>query len=52
MEIKVYTNANYVGSVVDIRSTIGCCTFLVGNLITWKSKKQNVVTRSSAKSKF
>ena len=29
-----YINANYVGSMVDKRSTSGYCTYLGGNLMT------------------
>ncbi|TYK14200.1 putative mitochondrial protein [Cucumis melo var. makuwa] len=28
------------------------CTFVCGNIITWRSKKQGVVARSSAKAKY
>jgi len=50
--MKVYTNADYVGLIVDRRSTTGYCIFLGGNLVTWRSKKQNVVARSSAEAEF
>ena len=50
--MKVYTDANYAGSIVDRRSTTGYCMFLGGNLVTWRSKKQNVVARSSAEAEF
>ena len=33
----------------DRRSTSSYCTFVWGNLVTWRSKKQTVVARSSAK---
>ena len=36
----------------DRRSTSGYFTFVGGNLVTWKSKKQNVVARSSAEVEF
>ena len=36
----------------DRRSTSGYFTFVGGNLVTWKSKKQNVVARSSAEAEF
>ena len=37
---------------MDRRSTIRYYTFVGGNLVTWRSKKQNVVARSSAESEF
>ena len=52
LSMKLYTDANYAESIVDRRSTTGYCMFLGGNLVTWKSKKQNVVARSSAEAKF
>ena len=50
--IEVYTDADWVGSITDRRSTSGYCTFLWGNLVTWRSKKQNVVARSSAEAEY
>ncbi|RDX82815.1 putative mitochondrial protein, partial [Mucuna pruriens] len=38
--------------VTDRTSALGYCTYVRGNLVTWRSKKQNVVTRRSAKSKY
>jgi len=52
LTLEAYTNANYAGFLVDRRSTTGYCTFLGGNLVIWRSKKQNVVARSSAKLEF
>jgi hypothetical protein len=40
--LEAYTDADYAGSVIDRRSTTGYCTFLGGNLVTWRSKKQNL----------
>ncbi|KAL6329493.1 hypothetical protein AAG906_021501 [Vitis piasezkii] len=34
------------------RSTTGYCTYVWGNLVTWRSKKQSVVARSSVKAEF
>jgi len=50
--IKVYTNADWAGSIDDRRSTLGYFTFVGGNLVTWRSKKQSVVARSSAEVEF
>lgn len=37
---------------MDRRSTIGYCTFVWGNLVTWRSKKRSAVTRSSAEAEY
>ena len=52
LTLEAYTDANYAGSIVDRKSTTGYCTFLGGNPVTWRSKKQNVVERSSTESEF
>ncbi|RDX69466.1 putative mitochondrial protein, partial [Mucuna pruriens] len=43
LSMEIYTDADYAGSVVDRKSTSGYCMFLRGNLVTWRSKKQNVI---------
>nr|XP_028952494.1 uncharacterized protein LOC114822323 [Malus domestica] len=50
--IEGYTDADWVGSIDDRRSTSGYFTFVGGNLVTWRSKKQNVVAYSSAKAEY
>ncbi|KAL6180592.1 hypothetical protein ACLB2K_047253 [Fragaria x ananassa] len=47
-----YTDADWVGNITDRRSTSGYFIFVGGNLVTWRSKKQNVVTRSSAEAEY
>ncbi|RDX97280.1 putative mitochondrial protein, partial [Mucuna pruriens] len=44
--LEAYTDSDYAGSVIDRRSTSGYCTFLGGNLVTWRSTKQNIVALS------
>ncbi|WJZ90446.1 hypothetical protein VitviT2T_009589 [Vitis vinifera] len=50
--IEVYTDADWASVMYDRRSTSGYFTFVGGNLVIWKSKKQNVVARSSAEAEF
>lgn len=40
------------GSPYNGRSTSGYCSFVWGNLVTWRSKKQLVVARSTAETEF
>ncbi|XP_052488034.1 secreted RxLR effector protein 161-like [Gossypium raimondii] len=50
--IEAYTDADWADSITDRRFTSGYHTFVWGNLVTWRSKKQNVVTRSIAEAEF
>ena len=50
--IEVYTDSDWAGCASDRKSTTGYCTFVWGNLVTWRSKKQSVVARSSAKAEL
>ncbi|RVW92976.1 Retrovirus-related Pol polyprotein from transposon RE1 [Vitis vinifera] len=51
-KVEIYTDADWAGSANDKRSTTGYCTYVWGNLVTWRSKKQSVVARSSAETEF
>ena len=42
LHIEAYRDADWVSSVTNKRSTSRYCTFVGGNLVTWRSKKQNV----------
>ncbi|KAL0560093.1 hypothetical protein IC582_000487 [Cucumis melo] len=50
--IEAYTDSDWAGSVIGRKSTSGYCTFVWGNLVTWRSKKQSVVARSSAEAEY
>ncbi|XP_025692522.1 uncharacterized mitochondrial protein AtMg00810-like [Arachis hypogaea] len=43
LQVEAYTDADWVGNVMDRRSTSRYCTFVEGNLVRWRSKKQSVV---------
>ena len=47
-----YYDEDWTGDRVDIRSTTGYYTFIGGNLVTWKSKKQKVISCSSAEAEY
>ena len=52
LKIEAFTDADWAGSIDDRRSTSGYCTLVGGNLVTWRSKKQSVVARSSAEAEY
>jgi hypothetical protein len=52
LNVEGYTDADWAGSLSDRRSTSGYFTFVGGNLVTWRSKKQKVVALSSAEAEF
>ncbi|KAL0283535.1 UNVERIFIED_CONTAM: Retrovirus-related Pol polyprotein from transposon RE2, partial [Sesamum radiatum] len=52
VKIEAYSNADYAGSKDDRKSTSGYCTYVGGNLVTWHSKKQTIVARSSSEAEY
>ncbi|KAK3008087.1 hypothetical protein RJ639_013614 [Escallonia herrerae] len=50
--IECFSDADWAGSKLDRKSTTGYCVFVGGNLVSWKSKKQSVISRSSAESEY
>ncbi|KAI5334657.1 hypothetical protein L3X38_024790 [Prunus dulcis] len=52
VDVKWYTNAYWTGSIKDHHSTSRYFTFVSGNLVTWRSKKQKVEARLSAEAKI
>ncbi|KAL4022729.1 hypothetical protein IC575_016474 [Cucumis melo] len=47
-----YSDADWAGDPTDRRSTIDYCFYLGDSLISWRSKKQSVVSRSSTESEY
>ena len=51
-KIECFSDTNWAGSKEEERSTSGYRVFVGRNLISWKSKKRNVVSRSNAMSEY
>nr|XP_045086306.1 uncharacterized mitochondrial protein AtMg00810-like [Aegilops tauschii subsp. strangulata] len=50
--LVAYSDAKWVGCPVTRRSTSGYCVYLGPSLISWSSKRQPTVSRSSAEAKY
>ncbi|GKU90857.1 hypothetical protein SLEP1_g4801 [Rubroshorea leprosula] len=50
--VRAYSDADWAGDLIDRRSTIGYCLFLGNSLISWRSKKQAIPSRSSTEAEY
>uniref|UniRef100_A0A2N9E2R4 Integrase catalytic domain-containing protein n=1 Tax=Fagus sylvatica TaxID=28930 RepID=A0A2N9E2R4_FAGSY len=52
LRLTAFTDSDWAGNPVDRRSTTGFLIFLGNNLLTWASKKQPTVSRSSTEVEY
>eukprot|EP00257_Ricinus_communis_P022167 XP_015581822.1 uncharacterized protein LOC107262165 [Ricinus communis] len=52
LELCAYSDADWAGDPTDRKSTTEFCIFLGDFLISWKSKKQDVISRSSTEAEY
>ncbi|KAJ9567646.1 hypothetical protein OSB04_003612 [Centaurea solstitialis] len=50
--LVAYSDADWAGCPNTRRSTLGFCVYLGDNLVSWSSKRQHVVSRSSAEAEY
>nr|GEW87083.1 ribonuclease H-like domain-containing protein [Tanacetum cinerariifolium] len=51
-QLIAYSDADWAGCLATRRSTYGYCVFLSDNLLTWSSKRQDTLSRSSAETEY
>jgi hypothetical protein len=52
LKIESYCDADWTSCVDNRRLTTGYCVRVGGNLVAWRSKKQDVVDRSSCEAEY
>ncbi|GKA29909.1 ribonuclease H-like domain-containing protein [Tanacetum coccineum] len=51
-QLTVYSDADWTGSPATHKSTFRYCVFLGDNLLSWSSKKEETLSRSSANAEY
>ncbi|GKE05209.1 uncharacterized mitochondrial protein-like protein [Tanacetum coccineum] len=51
-DLRAYCDADWAGDSITRKSTTGFCVFIGDSLISWKSKKQDVLSKSSTEAEY
>ncbi|GJZ26329.1 hypothetical protein Tco_0570582 [Tanacetum coccineum] len=51
-DLKAYSDSDYTGCNLDIKSISRCCQILGGKLVCWSAKKQSSMAMSSAEAEY
>ncbi|GJW59416.1 putative ribonuclease H-like domain-containing protein [Tanacetum coccineum] len=51
-ELEAFSDSDYAGASLDMKSTIGGCQFFGKRLISWQCKKQTIVANSTTKGEY
>ncbi|XP_038904394.1 secreted RxLR effector protein 161-like [Benincasa hispida] len=52
LQVSTYYNANWASNLDDRKSVVTYYTFVGNNIVSWSSRKQTVVARSSTESEY
>ncbi|GJR71591.1 putative ribonuclease H-like domain-containing protein [Tanacetum coccineum] len=51
-DLEAYTDSDYAGESLDMKSTTGGCQFFGRRLISWQCKKQTIIANSTTKAEY
>ena len=52
LELRSFSDSDWAGDSTDRRSTTGFCFFLSDSLISWRCKRQTIVSHSSTDAEY